>query len=176
MVMRIPRARLARPTMRTCSHAGPDCRGPIQREHLIYGIAQRTTHLCEFHNQAVQQIRRLLALRKGEAGLRAKLDERQRILCFEEMRKWRFVRRFPQAMHDKCEAIAASLRLAPRTDWYEKLSSQDTPKPGGPIKFRPEPIATGSPVEEWDWEITISNPEMMKKTPKQTAENRSKDG
>jgi hypothetical protein len=163
VVMRIPRARLPRLTKRTCSHAGPDCRGPIQREHLIYGSAQQTTHLCEFHNQAVQQIRRLLALRKREVGLRPKLDERQRVLCFEEMRKWRFARGFPQAMHDKCEAIAASLRLAPRTDWYERLSSQDTPKPGGPIKFRPEPIATGSPVEEWDWKITISNPEMMKK-------------
>lgn len=176
MVMRIPRARLPRPTTRTCSHAGSDCRGPVQKEHLIYGTDERTTHLCEFHNQTVQNIRRLLALRKGERGLRAKLDKRQRILCYEVMRKCRFARGFPRAMHDKCEAIAASLQLAPRTDWYEKLTSQDTPKPGGQIKFLPVPVATGNPVEDWDWKITISNPEMMKKTPEQTAENGSKDG
>ena len=97
--------------------------GRIQREHLIYGSSQRTTHLCEFHNQVVQQIRRLLALRKGEVGLRAKLDERQRILCFEEMRKWRFAREFPQAMHDKCEAIAASLGSAPLS-WQRHRSKQ----------------------------------------------------
>lgn len=156
------RSRLLPPPA-VCSHSGLDCLGPIQREHLIYGKEESTTFLCAFHNQTVQQIRRLLALRKREQLLRAKLDERQRILCYEEMRKWRFARGFPQAMHDKCETIAASLRMAPRTDWYERLKSQDTPKPGGPIKFRPEPIATGDPVNDWDWRITISNPEMMRK-------------
>ena len=35
-------------------------------------------------------------------------------------------------MHGKCEVIANSLQMAQRPDWYEQLSSQDTPKAGGP--------------------------------------------
>jgi hypothetical protein len=54
-----------------CSHAGPDCKGPLQTEHLIYGKDERKTFLCKFHHQTVQQIRRLLALRKRELRLRA---------------------------------------------------------------------------------------------------------
>jgi hypothetical protein len=42
---------------------------------------------------------------------------------------------------------------SPATNWYGKLGSQDTPKPGGPIKFRPVPVATGDPVNDWDWSV-----------------------
>jgi hypothetical protein len=146
-----------------CSHAGPDCNGPLQTEHLIYGKDERKTFLCEFHNQTVQQIRRLFALRKRELRLKGVLNEPQRIRCYEEMRKRRFARGFPQAMHRKCEAIADSLQLAKQADWYEQLSSQDTPKAGGPIKIRLEAVAIGSPVKDWEWRITIRNPEMMRK-------------
>jgi hypothetical protein len=146
-----------------CSHAGPDCKGPVQTEHLSYGKDERKTFLCEFHNQTVQQIRRLLALRKVERRLRGKLDERQRILCYEEMRKWRFAQGFPRAVQVKCEVIAQGLQMPQRDDWYEELSSQDTPKPGGTIRIRLEPVAIGNPVEDWEWKITIRNPEMMTK-------------
>jgi hypothetical protein len=149
-----------------CSHAGPDCKGPLQTEHLIYGKDERKTFLCKFHNQTVQRIRRLLALRKCESGLRAKLDEPQRILCYEEMRKRRVARGFPQAMHRKCEVIANRLEMPRRTDWYEQLSSQDTPKADGPIKVRLESMPIGNPVRDWEWRITILNPEMLKMTPK----------
>jgi hypothetical protein len=129
---------------RTCSHAGPDCNGPVQTEHLIYGKDERKTLLCEFHNQTVQQIRRLLALRKRELRLRGAVNEQQRLRCYEEMRKLRFAPEFPQAMHDKCEKIANSLQIPQRPDWYEQLSSQDTPKAGGPIKIRLEAMPIGS--------------------------------
>jgi len=145
-----------------CSHVGPDCEGPLQTEHLIYGKDERKTFLCEFHNQTVQQIRRLLALRKRELGLRAKVNEPQRILCYEEMRKLRFAQGFPQAMHRKCEKISDSLQMPQRPDWYKQLSSQDTPKAGGQIRIRLEPIPIGNPVKDWEWRITILNPEMLR--------------
>src|SRR5215469_723885 len=148
-----------------CSHAGPDCRGPLQTEHLIYGKDERKTFLCKFHNQTVQQIRRLLALRKRELGLMAKLDEPQRIHCYEEMRKQRFSRTFPRAMHRKCEVIANALHMEQRDDWYEELSSQDTPKVGGPIEIVLECMPIGNPVKDWEWRITILNPEMLKGRP-----------
>jgi len=155
-----------------CSHAGPDCKGPLQTEHLIYGKDERTTFLCKFHNQTVQQIRRLLALRKRELGLMAKLDEPQRIHCYEEMRKRRFARGFPQAMHRKCEVIANSLQMAQRPNWYEQLSSQDTPKAAGPIKMRLESVPIGNPVRDWEWRITILNPEMLREQGRETRRTR----
>lgn len=148
-----------------CSHAGLDCRGLLQTEHLVYGKDEQKTFLCKFHNQTVQQIRRLLALRKRELGLTAKLDEPQRIHCYDEMRKQRFARTFPQLMRCKCEGIASRLEMPRRADWYEQLSSQDTPKAGGPIKVRLESVAIGTPVKDWEWKITILNPEMLKETP-----------
>jgi hypothetical protein len=150
-----------------CSHVGPDCEGPLQTEHLTYGQNQQTTYLCQFHNQTVLQIRRLLALRKRQLGLRGKLDERQRILCFEQMRRHRFTHRFLEAMDRKCEGIAESLQLERRPDWYRQLKSEDTPKPGGPIRVRLRPIARGNPVMDWEWEITILNPEVMQKSRRQ---------
>jgi hypothetical protein len=137
---------------------------------LTYGKAERTTCLCQFHNRTLQQIRRLLALRKLEQGLEGKLDEPQRIHCFEEMRKYRFAESFPQAVHCKCEAIAESFRLPQRPDWYEQLRSQDTPKPGGPIKVSLKPIAKGRPVKDWEWKVTILNPETLRK-PRRTRES-----
>jgi hypothetical protein len=129
---------------------------------LIYGKDAQKTFLCKFHNQTVQQIRRLLALRKHELGLMAKLDEPQRIHCYEEMRKRRIARTFPRAMHRKCDVIANNLQMEQRPDWYEQLSSQDTPKAGGPIEIQLEPTPIGNPVKDWEWRITILNPEMLK--------------
>lgn len=79
-------------------------------------------------------------------------------------------------MRRKCEGIAQSLEMPRRADWYEQLSSQDTPKAGGPIKVRLESVAIGKPVKDWEWRITILNPEVMKNArPQQTGKNESKE-
>jgi hypothetical protein len=65
-------------------------------------------------------------------------------------------------MHRKCEVIANNLQMAKQPDWYKELSSQDTPKAGGPIKVRLESMPIGNPVRDWEWRITILNPEMLR--------------
>jgi hypothetical protein len=137
-----------------CSYYGSDCSGRPEREHVTYD-PPRIVWLCAFHNQVVNRIRRILALRLKEQHLRGRLQNSNRELCYKLMLEYRFSPQFLDNMHQLCEQLASRLGLKPSPpDWYERLKNRPAEKPGT-IQVRRVPMPKGNPVTSWDWEITV---------------------
>jgi len=154
----------------SCSHLGLDCSGRLEREHITYD-PPKIVILCAFHNQVVNRIRRILALRLKEQHLRGRLHNLNRELCYDLMCKFRFSSAFLGNMDKACENVAAHLGLvSSRLDWYERLRSRPAVQPGS-IRVRRKPIVVGDPVMLWDWEITVlDSAQAKRKGPRRTRE------
>ncbi len=142
-----------RPALLVCSHYGSDCSGRLESEHITYDPC-KIVPLCHFHNQVVYHIRRILALRLKEKGLRGRLHNANRELCYKHMLMHRFSPTFLLTMEQISEQLAAKLGLGPSlANWYDKHKQRPAAKPGT-IRVRRMPIVKGNPVKSWDWKIT----------------------
>ncbi len=143
-----------------CSHYGSDCSGCLEREHITYD-PPKIVSLCAFHNQVVNRIRRILALRLREQHLRGRLQNANREMCYRLMLEFRFSPEFLGNMDHICKQLASQLGLKPSPpDWYERLKDRPAEKPGT-IRVRRVPVVEGSPVTRWDWKITVLDSERL---------------
>jgi hypothetical protein len=130
---KVPRVATAR---ERCLHFGPDCRGPIQTEHITY-VPDKTAPICAFHNQVLRVMRRSLALSKMAISLKAKLTVRQRIHTIEVLRHHRFGPDSVERTDSYCNQLAEEQGIGLREFDYEKHRAMPTrPDPVDGVRFK----------------------------------------
>jgi hypothetical protein len=118
-----------------CLHFGPDCRGPMQTEHITYS-PDMTAPICEFHNQVLRVMRLSLALSKQAVLLRAKLTIRQRIRTIEVLKHNRFDPSSVARTDAYCKKFAAEQGTPlGRLDYEKHRTTPSRPDPVDGIPF-----------------------------------------
>jgi hypothetical protein len=136
-----------------CLHLGPDCRGPMQTEHITY-VPDKTAPIWAFHNKVLRVMRRSLALSKMAISLKAKLTVKQRIHTIAVLTQHRFHPSSVATTDSYCDHIAEQQGIVSKLD-YEK--HRTTPTRSDPVDgvrfkmaFRPE-IENGLVLScKWD--------------------------
>jgi hypothetical protein len=154
-------------TYEHCLHFGPDCRGPMQTEHITYS-PDTTAPICAFHNQVLRVMRLSLALSKIGASLKGKLKVRQRTYTIEVLRHHRFDPAVVERTDFYCKQFAEENGIKLGRFNYEKHRRTPTrldPQDGVRFKMSFQPEMENSLVTCCKWNVHLapeSAPKMKK--------------